>query len=344
MQNINRRFRAEWEPQSAIMLAWPHVDTDWASMLRQVQSCYFDIATAIISQGEPIIVVTPEPEEVKRQLPQSCAHMVSIVPCDTDDTWTRDYGPLATDIYSNNEHSIALLDFTFNAWGMKFAASHDNLVTSALHAHGALSHPLENHRDMVLEGGSVETDGNGTIMTTTTCLLSPNRNAAWDKARIEQELCSRLGARKVLWLDHGFIPGDDTDSHIDTIARFAPGDVILHTTAHPGSDEYHEIELMIKQLAGFTNAHGKPYRQVALPPAPRLTDCDNAPMPATYANFLITNTAVLVPTYGSPQTDAQALDIIQSVFDTRKVLGIDCRALIEQHGSLHCATMQLPAL
>lgn len=333
----DRRLIAEWEPQTAVMIAWPHAGTDWAPMLNRVQACYLSIAQAIAAD-ENLIIVTPEPECVRQQLSHIDDNRLTIVECDTDDTWTRDYGPLATRTSSH----ITLLDFTFNAWGMKFASSHDNLVTSNLAKQGIFPYSIENHRDMVLEGGSIEADGNGTIMTTSTCLLSPNRNAAWDKQRIEQELCTRLGARKTLWLEHGFVPGDDTDSHIDTIARFAPDRVILHTTALEGSEEYAEMQLMINQLATFTDADGNPYRLVALPAPPLLTDEEGHRMPATYANFLITNHSVLVPTYGCPDSDAEALRIIQDVFTGRKVIGIDCRPLIEQHGSLHCATMQIP--
>ncbi|MBO7609365.1 MAG: agmatine deiminase family protein [Muribaculaceae bacterium] len=332
-----RTFIAEWEPQQAVMIAWPHAGTDWASMLGRVQECYRRIASAI-AEDEPLIIVTPEPDVVRQQLAHIDNSRLTIVQCDTDDTWTRDYGPLAT----LTTDGIKLLDFTFNAWGMKFAASHDNLVTNNLAKQGIFPYSIENHRDMVLEGGSIECDGNGTIMTTAECLLSPNRNAAWNKIRIEQELCHRLGARQILWLEHGFVPGDDTDSHIDTIARFAPGGVILHTTAHESSKEYAEMQLMIKQLASFTDADGNPYRLVALPAPPVLTDEDGQRMPATYANFLITNHSVLVPTYGNPETDAEALRIIQGVFTDRKAIGIDCLPLIEQHGSLHCATMQIP--
>ena len=339
MQHFDRRFRAEWEPQAAVLLAWPHVGTDWAPMLDRVEHCYLDIVAAIAAD-ERLIIVTPDYQAVQGKLASAGIpkDRLTIVPLITDDTWTRDYGPLATDA----DGKALLLDFTFNAWGMKFAASHDNLVTAHLGDMDILPHPLENHRDMVLEGGSVETDGNGTIMTTTECLLSPNRNAAWSKERIEQELCRRLGASKVLWVDHGFVPGDDTDSHIDTIARFAPGGVILHTTAHEGTEEYHALQLMARQLATFTDADGKPYRTVALPPPPIITGEDGERLPATYANFLITNHCVLVPTYGSTETDDEAISIIQSAFPEHKVTGIDCRALIEQHGSLHCATMQLP--
>ena len=332
-----RSLIAEWEPQQAVMIAWPHSGTDWADTLGTVQECYRQLATAI-ADDEHLIIVTPEPEAVKKQLAHINTNCLTIIECNTNDTWTRDYGPLAT----RTTDGITLLDFTFNAWGMKFAADLDNLVTSHLNSKGIFTYTLENNRDMVLEGGSIESDGNGTIMTTTTCLLSPNRNAAWDKARIEEELCRRLGARKVLWVEHGFVPGDDTDSHIDTIARFAPNGCILHTTALEGTDEYVEMQLMADQLASFTDADGNPYRIVPLPAPELITDNEAHRLPATYANFLITNHSVLVPTYGSAETDNEALRIIQDVFADRKVIGIDCRPLIEQHGSLHCATMQIP--
>lgn len=334
----NIRFRAEWEPQSAILVAWPHAGTDWAMMLDRVQHCYRELAHAI-TRDEHLVVVTPEPETVRTALAHLDANRISIYQVPTNDTWTRDYGPLAVDV----DGQPRLLDFTFNAWGMKFAADRDNLVSEQLQQLAALSCQLDNHRDMVLEGGSIETDGRGTIMTTAACLLSPNRNAAWSRHRIEQELNRRLGAQKVLWVEHGFIPGDDTDCHIDTMARFAPGNVIVHATARPGDAECEALQRMAEQLRTFTDAYGQPYRVVPLPAPEPVVDDEGNRIPATYANFLITNASVLVPIYGCPQ-DYEASVILQDLFPGRRVLGIDCRALIEQHGSLHCATMQLPAL
>ena len=338
------RFRAEWERQGAVLMAWPHGGTDWAEILDRVQACYCSIARAILAD-EPLIVVTPEPDIVRRLLADVPDQRLVIIDLPTNDTWTRDYGPLAVDADDARTH---LLDFTFNAWGMKFAANLDNLVTERLHGlllcNGRPTFPLDNHRDMVLEGGSVETDGRGTIMTTSQCLLSPNRNAAWDKPRIEQELKQRLGAQQVLWVDHGYVPGDDTDGHIDTLARFVPGNVIVTTWSVPGSEESDEIGLMVKQISTFRDVDGKPYRRVQLPPPPVLHDSYGHRLPATYANFLITNHSVLVPTYGCPERDAQAVRILQELMPHHRAIGIDCRPLIEQHGSLHCATMQLPAM
>ncbi|MBO4871409.1 MAG: agmatine deiminase family protein [Muribaculaceae bacterium] len=335
---ISIRLRAEWEPQSAILVAWPHAGTDWVTSLNRVQACYRLLAEAI-TRDEDLIVVTPEPDAVRQQLAELDADRIHIYAVPTNDTWTRDYGPLAIDA----DGVTRLLGFTFNAWGMKFASDLDNLVTRRLHALNAWPFPLDNHCDMVLEGGSIESDGHGTIMTTTACLLSPNRNAAWDKTRIEQELKKRFGAKQVLWVEHGYVPGDDTDSHIDTIARFAPGHVIVHATAHEHDEEYAEMRLMAEQLRSFTDADGQPYRIVALPAPDNVFDEDGKRIPATYANFLITNNSVLAPTYGCRQ-DEEALHVLSDIFPNRTVKGIDCRALIEQHGSLHCATMQLPAV
>ncbi len=332
------RFRAEWEQQSGVLMAWPHEDTDWAPMLGRVEACYARIARAIMAD-EHLTVVTPYPDAVRHRLADAPGERLSIVDLPTNDTWTRDYGPLAVDA---DDGSTRLLDFTFNAWGMKFAADRDNLVTERLHRLGALPCPLDNHRDMVLEGGSVETDGRGTVMTTAACLLSSNRNDAWNRQRIERELCQRLGARQVLWVEHGHVAGDDTDGHIDTLARFLPEGVIVAIAAEPGSAEHDDIEAMARQLAALRDADGRPYRVVRLPAAPTLLDADGHRLPATYANFLITNHSVLVPTYGCPERDTEAVAVLQSLMPDRRAVGIDCRALVEQHGSLHCATMQLP--
>ena len=329
-----RRMRAEWEPQDAVIIAWPHVDTDWAPDLPSVNVCYVALATKI-AERERLIILTPYPDDIPDEV--KVLDQVTVCRMATNDTWTRDYGPLSVDI----EGMPVLLDFTFNAWGMKFAADRDNLVNSRLAQTGMFAAPMENHRDMVLEGGSVDTDGHGTVITTTACLLSDNRNPHMSKARIEQELLQRLGARKVLWLDHGTIPGDDTDCHIDTLARFANPETIVYATANPGDDNYEEMLAMERQLRTFSDADNRPYRLVPLPAAETLLDTEGEPMPATYANFLVTNHLLLVPTYGNSLADRQAIETLARLYPDRKVAGIDCRPLIAQHGSLHCATMQL---
>ena len=335
----NRSFAAEWDQQDGILIAWPHAGTDWAYMLEEVTACYVQLARAILDDDEQLVIVAPDAQEVKDALGQSVDnHRVTIIELPTNDTWVRDYGPIT--VYHDGE--LKLADFTYNAWGMKFAADCDNLVTSRLEAQGVFRLPVLNCRDLVLEGGSIETDGNGTVMTTTCCLTAPNRNDALTRAQLEEQLLHRLGCLKMLWLDHGELMGDDTDGHIDTLARFAPGGIILYTGCDDPADEHFEsLMKMEEQLKQFTDVDGNHYHLIKLPLPDAIYD-EISRLPATYANFLVMNHQVLVPIYGQPENDIKACELIGQAFPGRKVVAIDCRALICQHGSLHCATMQLP--
>ena len=336
----NRAFAAEWDCQDGILIAWPHAGTDWAYMLDEVTACYVEMARAILDDDdERLLIVAPDADDVREALGADVDwQRIEIVELPTNDTWVRDYGPITV---SRGGH-LELADFTFNAWGMKFAADCDNLVTSRLAERGIFRMPLTNYRDLVLEGGSIETDGNGTVMTTTSCLTAPNRNDTFISDQLENELLQRLGCLKMLWLDHGELTGDDTDGHIDTLARFAPGGVILYTGCDDPEDEHFEpLMRMEEQLKQFTDVDGNHYHLIKLPlPDPTFDEISR--LPATYANFLVTNHQVLVPVYGQPEKDITACELIGQAFPGRKVTGIDCRALICQHGSLHCATMQLP--
>ena len=336
----NRAFAAEWDCQDGILIAWPHAGTDWAYMLDEVTACYVEMARAILDDDdERLVIVAPDADDVREALGVDVDwQRIEIVELPTNDTWVRDYGPITV---SRGGH-LELADFTFNAWGMKFAADCDNLVTSRLAERGIFRMPLANYRDLVLEGGSIETDGNGTVMTTTSCLTAPNRNDTFISDQLENELLQRLGCLKMLWLDHGELTGDDTDGHIDTLARFAPGGVILFTGCDDPEDEHFEpLMRMEEQLKQFTDVDGNHYHLIKLPlPDPTFDEISR--LPATYANFLVTNHQVLVPVYGQPEKDITACELIGQAFPGRKVTGIDCRALICQHGSLHCATMQLP--
>ncbi|MGM9868266.1 MAG: agmatine deiminase family protein [Sodaliphilus sp.] len=336
---------AEWAAQDAVMLAWPHADTDWCDMLDEVVACYQQIARAIL-QAEPLVVVTPDVDRAKRDLAEiesATFHPVHYFLLPTNDTWARDFGPIT--VVRNG--ACVPLDFKFDAWGMKFAADKDNLVTSRLDLYELFQNSPTNHRDFVLEGGSIESDGNGTLMTTAGCLLSPNRNATYSKDEITAYLKCVFGVRQVLWIHHGEMPGDDTDGHIDTLARFAPGNVILYNGAVCPCGEISEAHsrqllAMEEEIKQMVNADGKKYNLMQLPiPAP-IYDDDGHQLPATYANFLITNHSVLVPIYDQPLADELALGIIKVAFPDYEVVGIDCRALIKQHGSLHCITMQFP--
>lgn len=335
----NRSFPTEWDRQDGILLAWPHVGTDWAYMLDEVTACYVEIVNAIMQDDEQLLIVAPDAEQVQWALGPDLSRRVRISQLPTNDTWVRDYGPITV----WHEGGLALADFTFNAWGMKFAADCDNLVTQRLAEQGLWQLPMVNCRDMVLEGGAIETDGSGTVLTTTSCLLAANRNDAWNRQQLEQELKQRLGCLQVLWLEYGALVGDDTDGHIDTLARFAPGGVLLYVGCDDPADEHFEpLKRMEQQLSTFTNTAGEHYHLVKLP-LPEPIEDEISRLPATYANFLVMNHQVLVPTYGQPLHDKLACERIAQAFPGRQVVGVDCRALIHQHGSLHCATMHLPS-
>lgn len=329
---------AEWHLQSGIQLTWPHAGTDWAYMLEEVQECFVNIAREI-AERELLLIVTPEPEAVEKQIANT-VNMTNVrfLKCETNDTWARDHGAIT--MIDNGTPS--LLDFTFNGWGLKFASDLDNRITRQAVEAGALKGNYVNRLGFVLEGGSIESDGMGTLLTTSECLLSPNRNGQLNRVEIEEYLKSTFHLQQVLWLDHGYLAGDDTDSHIDTLARFCSTDTIAYVECKDPNDEHYEaLHAMEEQLKTFRTLAGEPYRLLALPMADKVKD-DNERLPATYANFLIMNEAILYPTYCQPENDRKAGEVLQQAFPDHQIVGIDCRALIRQHGSLHCVTMQYP--
>ena len=333
-----RFFPAEWEPQDAVLLAWPHKNTDWAPFLNDVQRCFCSIIDAI-TRFQHVILIVDTRDETFTLTPFKIPERIHTVFLPINDTWARDFGPL---FVTEGETYIAL-DFKFNGWGLKFAADKDNLITQHLFKQNIFTPEVirENQLNFVLEGGSVESDGKGTILTTSECLLSPNRNGAYSKKEIEGIINGCFGADNLLWLDHGYLAGDDTDSHIDTLARFCNSDTIVYVEADNPEDEHFDaLNEMEKQLHQFKTINGQPYNLIPLPMADPVYD-GNHRLPATYANFLIINQAVLLPFYGSPK-DQIAHEILQKIFPDREIIGIDCRPLIQQHGSLHCVTIQLP--
>ena len=343
MNNENRyRLPAEWEPQDAIALAWPHADTDWAYMLDEVKACFLEIARAVTGFGERLLIVTPEPDAVAREIAELDCSKITIIECPTNDTWARDTFAITT---YNGDGRAAINDFKFNGWGLKFAADRDNLITRQLTIHTDLfvNADYRNHLNFVLEGGSIESDGRGTLLTTSTCLLSPNRNGEWTQAEIDARLKDIFGARHVVWLDYGALEGDDTDSHIDTLARLCPDGTIVYVGTDDTEDaHYAELKAMERELEAAVDADGNAFRLERLPLPRAIFDEDGLRLPATYANFLIGNGFVLMPTYGQPDLDSEAAATLQKVFPDRVVACVDCNALIRQHGSLHCVTMQFP--
>ena len=307
---------AEWEHQSMVQLTWPHEGTDWATILDEITAVYEEMAREI-RKREPLLIVDSIPH---------------------NDTWARDHGFITIEETSFDKKSkaLVLLDFCFNGWGEKFEATLDNQINKRLYEQGLVKGIYEDHLDFVLEGGSIESDGKGTVFTTECCLMAPHRNQPLTKAEIEERLKEWLGAERIVWLQHGSLIGDDTDGHIDTLVRICPNDTLLYTG---GDDDHPDLAEMERELQKLRTLDGKPYRLLKLPlPRPIYDDSDR--LPATYANYLVIHGAVLVPTYNQPDLDTEALRIIGEAFPDREMVGIDCRAVIKQHGSLHCCTMQ----
>ena len=325
-----KRLIAEFEKQSFTQIIFPHEKTDWAPYLKEAQNTFANVINAI-TQYQKCLVVCYDVEAVKsRFAPNANLFFVEYV---CDDTWARDCSALSIE----EDGETKLLDFTFTAWGGKFEASRDNLMSQNLsECYGA---PLEK-RDFILEGGGVESNGEGLILTTSECVLNANRNATYSAGEIEKKLKEYFGAKEILILNNGYLSGDDTDSHIDTLARFASPDAIMYVKCEDKSDEHYEaLRLMEEELFLLAKKHA--LKLIALPMADALY-YDEERLPATYANFLFVNGAVIVPTYGGSQDNA-ALEIFRAAFKDLEVVGVDCGVLVRQHGSLHCVTMNFAA-
>ena len=341
MTNQKRRVPAEWEQQRAVQLTWPHKDTDWAPMLSEITAVYEQMAREI-SKREQLIIVAPKDVRLPHILNAQCSILNS------NDTWARDHGFITVEIptpeLEDTGRELLLLDFKFNGWGEKFPADLDNAINRQLYEQGIVKGTYESHLDFVLEGGSIESDGKGTIFTTRCCLMAPHRNQPLSQQEIEERLKEWLGAERVVWLEHGSLIGDDTDGHIDTLVRIAPNDTLLYIEA---DDEHPDLLEMERELQALRTLDGKPYRLMKLPLPKFYSPLQSegageeaSRLPATYANYLVINDAVLVPTYAQPDLDAEAMRIIGEAFPGRDIVGIDCRAVVQQHGSLHCCTMQ----
>ncbi len=338
------RLPAEWEPQYAVLLTWPHPATDWAAQIDAVEAVYLQIAAAITAR-QRLLVVCHDTDHRRHVRARLVAHGIAadaaaLAIAPSNDTWTRDHGPLTV---LDSAGGARPVDFRFNGWGAKFAADLDDRITGHLHAGGWLgTAPLITSR-LVLEGGAVDTDGAGNLLAVRRTLLDPARNPGWQQATVEAELARTLGIRRCLWLEQGQLDGDDTDGHIDTLARFCAPAVICHVTAHPSASAAERAALagLRSELAALRGDDGRPYQLVPLPAPAPLMDAHGRVLAASYANFLIINGAVLLPGYGDA-ADAVAAERLAACFPGRHVEIIDCRALIRQGGSLHCITMQLP--
>jgi agmatine/peptidylarginine deiminase len=338
-QTAHARFPAEWEPQSAVLIAWPNADTDWADRLGEVEETYIALVAAITRFQDAIVCVADEDVEAYARARLSSARVdmsrVRFIEAPYDDTWLRDSGPITL----REGDGFRLLDFRFTGWGGKFDASQDDLLVERLTEAGIFSKSARQSIDFALEGGAVDTDGDGTLLTTWQCLRERHPDAS------REELTSRLAGwlkqDRVLWLDHGYLEGDDTDAHVDTLARFAPDDAIVFQACDDESDShYAELKAMGEEIAALRTKDGKPYRLFPLPWAEPILD-NGRRLAASYANFLIVNGAVLMPAYGD-EADAKAQAVLAEAFPGREIVSVPCRPLIWQNGSLHCITMQLP--
>ena len=373
------RLPAEWEPQDFVLLTWPNETTDWAPYLEEIRQTVAEMVRAIARHEEVMLLSmfkTDVPDEL-REMPN-----VYVAELPNNDTWARDFGPIvlkstqpaessaeggASADDEEEEKDFLWLDFRFNGWGEKFQAAWDNMIPYKLWAlYGFFEDAdYEDHQDFVLEGGSIEADGRGTLFTTSQCLLAPHRNQPLTKEQIEEQLKRRLRVGRVVWLDYGNLVGDDTDGHIDTIVRCAPDDTLVYVGCDDTTDEqYADFHALEEQLKALRTADGKPYRLLRLPMPDgiyevegdkvavqssnvaarrsKVQEVQGERLPATYANFLVINGAVLVPTYDQPEKDAEALQVVQQAFPDREMIPIDARTIIRQHGSVHCLTMQVP--
>jgi len=338
---MKRTFLAEWHPQDAIQIAWPHAGTDWIRLLADIEAFYYELVDVLSHQQQVVIAADPslDSQRIQGELARRGANLGNVrwfeVP--TDNTWARDHGPIGV----GDANGVELLDFEFNAWGDKYGSCRDNAINRQIQQQGGYAVPLR-QVDFVLEGGSIETDGLGTLLSTTHCLLNPNRNGGMGLAEVEARLRRELGVERFLWLNHGHLAGDDTDAHIDTLARFVDPDTIAYVQCNDRDEEhYPALAQMEAELQAFRRADGTPYRLVPLPLPQPVVNASGQRLPATYANFLITNRSILVPIYGD-LADQEALAALTAVSGERSVVPINCRTPIEEFGSLHCLTMQLP--
>jgi len=332
------RFPAEWEPQSGVILAWPHAGTDWAPRLAAVEQAYVGLVSAV-ARFEPVLlcVADAQVEARARALLEGSASSgrVRFARLPYDDTWLRDSGPISL----REGAAYRLLDFHFTAWGGKFEASLDDQLVSRLSSQGVFTAAVRERVDFALEGGAIETDGDGTLLSTWRCLHE--RHPERSRAEVERVLLDSLRQERVLWLERGYLEGDDTDAHIDTLARFAsPGSIVYQGCQDPSDSHYAELQAMARELAELRTRDDQPYGLFELPWARPILD-DGRRLAASYANFLVVNGALLMPAYGD-EADARAALVLAEAFPGREIVPVDCRPLIWQNGSLHCLTMQLP--
>ena len=332
---------AERAQHDGILIAWPHAGTDWAANLADVETTYLALLAAITRRQRAVVCV-PDASVEQRLIALADvagidANRFGTIRIDYDDTWLRDTGPI-TLVASDRQ---MLVDFRFTGWGGKFEASRDDQLVAGLIERGVFAANCRHQVvDFALEGGAIESDGNGSLLSTWHCLAT--RHPGKSRAQVEAILAQHPAVDRFLWLEHGALDGDDTDAHIDTLARFASPDSIVHQACDDSNDPHFAgLKAMETELAALRTREGKPYRLHALPWPQPIHDADGRRLAASYANFLIINDAVLMPGYGD-RADVEASVVLAQAFPDRAIEIVPCRPLIEQNGSLHCITMQMP--
>lgn len=330
---------AEWEPHEGTWLAWPHNTDTWPTQLERVQKVWGEMIHALHVHEKVFLLVNDRAEEtlVKKYLENmGITTNVFLYRIPTVDVWMRDSGP----IFVVNPHTkqLAMTQWKFNAWGMKYPdLAQDTTVPQKINKH--LKLPVF-RPNIVLEGGSIDANGHGTLLTTEQCLLHKNRNPQLSKKQVEQYLKDYLGVTNIIWLTEGIV-GDDTDGHVDDIARFVNPTTVVCAIEENSSDEnYTALKKNYELLKNSKDQDGKKLQVIPLP-MPRPVVVDGQRLPASYANFLIANGVVLVPIFNDPQ-DKCALDILGRCFPTRKVIGLFCRDVVYGLGAIHCVTQQQP--
>lgn len=326
------RLPAEWEPQAATLLAWPHADTDWASQLARVQSFYVDLINATLAYQPVVLLVDcAGSESVVRSAITQQAHPLITIEAQYNDTWVRDFGPLTV----CDGESVKFVDYRFDGWGGKFLASDDDRATAVIA--DKLQLPIQ-HIDQVLEGGAVDSDGRGHILTTEQCLLLRHQGL---QQRAVERMLEPLGSKRVLWLGQAQLVGDDTDGHIDTLARFVNEDTIAYVKSPEGDEHYPALTAMEHELQALSNIDGQPYRLLPIPLPDPVYD-GNERLAATHLNFMLVNGAAFIPTFGG-DSDHHALEQFGKIWPDREIIALNCRPIVWQGGCVHCISMNLPA-
>lgn len=339
----NKRLPAEWEKQRAILLTWPHAGGAWGQNYQAIEQVFVAITRAVVTSQNIIIAAFDEMHHAHILAVLDAADVpmnnVQTYLAPSNDVWARDHGPIT--VFANNQP--VLCDFQFTGWGGKYAHQLDDQIPKRLATSSLLTEYGYQAIPFILEGGAIDCDGQGTLLTTEQCLRTKGRHAHLSRDAIEAHLANYLGIKRVLWLNEGHLAGDDTDGHIDTLARFLNPETIAYVSTDDSSDSHFaSLKAMEKTLRSFKTALNQPYQLVGLPLPAAIYDQHGCRLPATYANFLFCNQHILVPTYQDPQ-DKLVLATFREHFPNKTVVGIDCRSAIEQYGSLHCLTMQIPA-